>query len=279
MRSSSDTWAEPTARASLLQRPNGRAEAVLREERDEDPEPARRSRPRRAHRHRRSGRLGRKARRRSRYESLPRPPDRRPAAPEPRQPAAARHTSASRTASRTPAAAPGRCAPSTARGRRRRRRRSRRSATPAPITSAASSRSRSTACYNDRRRVARRRPSSSTRRTTTGTPPTSRSSRCARAARPGPSSAATRSRPAFCLIDLVKIDGNAPAGESIFFDCDTSYQGISAGWVDQYHQSTDGQQVDLTGAAERERLLPRQHGRTRPARSSRSRTRRTTPRG
>jgi len=25
------------------------------------------------------------------------------------------------------------------------------------------------------------------------------------------------------------------------------YQGISVGWVDQYHQATDGQQVDLTG--------------------------------
>ena len=51
----------------------------------------------------------------------------------------------------------------------------------------------------------------------------------------------------FCLIDLVKLDGNAPQKERIFWDCETSYQGISAGWIDQYHQSTDGQQVDLTG--------------------------------
>ncbi|MEX2614188.1 MAG: lysyl oxidase family protein, partial [Gaiellaceae bacterium] len=35
----------------------------------------------------------------------------------------------------------------------------------------------------------------------------------------------------------------------MFWDCYTSFQGISAGWVDQYHQSTDGQQVDLTGVA------------------------------
>ena len=51
----------------------------------------------------------------------------------------------------------------------------------------------------------------------------------------------------FCLIDLIKLDGNAPQKERIFWDCETSYQGISAGWIDQYHQSTDGQQVDITG--------------------------------
>jgi hypothetical protein len=51
----------------------------------------------------------------------------------------------------------------------------------------------------------------------------------------------------FCLIDLYKLEDNAPTKEKVFWDCYTSYQGISAGWVDQYHQSTDGQQVDLTG--------------------------------
>ena len=52
----------------------------------------------------------------------------------------------------------------------------------------------------------------------------------------------------FCLIDLYKLDGNAPTSEKVFWDCYTSYQGVSSGWVDQYHQATDGQQVDLTGA-------------------------------
>jgi hypothetical protein len=52
----------------------------------------------------------------------------------------------------------------------------------------------------------------------------------------------------FCLIDLYKLDGNAPTSEKVFWDCYTSYQGVSAGWVDQYHQATDGQEVDLTGA-------------------------------
>ena len=51
----------------------------------------------------------------------------------------------------------------------------------------------------------------------------------------------------FCLIDWYKLDDNSPSAERVFFDCYTSYQGISVGWVDQYHQSTPGQQVDLTG--------------------------------
>jgi hypothetical protein len=51
----------------------------------------------------------------------------------------------------------------------------------------------------------------------------------------------------FCLIDWYKLEDNSPAAERVFFDCYSSFQGISSGWVDQYHQSTSGQQVDLTG--------------------------------
>jgi Lysyl oxidase len=50
----------------------------------------------------------------------------------------------------------------------------------------------------------------------------------------------------FCLIDWYKLADNAPAAERVFFDCYRSFQGISSGWVDQYHQSTEGQQLDLT---------------------------------
>jgi hypothetical protein len=50
----------------------------------------------------------------------------------------------------------------------------------------------------------------------------------------------------FCLIDLIKLDDNAPTSERTFWDCYTSFQGVSAGWVDQYHQSTEGQQLRLT---------------------------------
>jgi Lysyl oxidase len=52
----------------------------------------------------------------------------------------------------------------------------------------------------------------------------------------------------FCLIDWYKLDGNSPTRDRGFFDCETSYQGISAGWVDQYHHSLEGQRLDLTSA-------------------------------
>ena len=50
----------------------------------------------------------------------------------------------------------------------------------------------------------------------------------------------------FCLIDWYKLDENSPSHERVYWDCATSYQGISPGWVDQYHQATEGQQLDLT---------------------------------
>jgi hypothetical protein len=51
----------------------------------------------------------------------------------------------------------------------------------------------------------------------------------------------------FCLIDWYALDGNSPATDRVFFDCYKSFQGVKSGWVDQYHQSTEGQQLDLTG--------------------------------
>ena len=42
----------------------------------------------------------------------------------------------------------------------------------------------------------------------------------------------------------------ASARRHSFFDCETGFQGITPGWVDQYHQSTDGQQLTITGAPE-----------------------------
>jgi hypothetical protein len=53
----------------------------------------------------------------------------------------------------------------------------------------------------------------------------------------------------FCLIDWYKLADNSPTWQRVFFDCYSSYQGISPGWVDQYHQSTSGQQLDLTDVA------------------------------
>jgi hypothetical protein len=52
----------------------------------------------------------------------------------------------------------------------------------------------------------------------------------------------------FCLIDWYKLDGNSPTTERAYFDCAGATQGVSVGWVDQYHQATEGQQLDITGA-------------------------------
>lgn len=54
----------------------------------------------------------------------------------------------------------------------------------------------------------------------------------------------------FCLIDSYKLDGNAPTWERTYWDCEIDLQGISVGWVDQYHQSLEGQEIDITGAPE-----------------------------
>jgi hypothetical protein len=52
----------------------------------------------------------------------------------------------------------------------------------------------------------------------------------------------------FCLIDWYKLDDNARTPERSYFDCNGAYQGISVGWVDQYHQSLEGQALNITGA-------------------------------
>ena len=81
----------------------------------------------------------------------------------------------------------------------------------------------------------------------------------------------------FCLIDWYKLEGNSANPAKEFWDCADSYQGISVGWVDQYHHSLEGQQLDLTNApnANDYYLVSTP---TTPA-SSWRRPRRTTPRG
>lgn len=55
----------------------------------------------------------------------------------------------------------------------------------------------------------------------------------------------------FCLIDWYQLErGNNGVSGATYFDCVAGLQGISPGWVDQYHQATDGQSLDLTGAPE-----------------------------
>jgi Lysyl oxidase len=54
----------------------------------------------------------------------------------------------------------------------------------------------------------------------------------------------------FCLIDWIKIGDNSKTAERTYWACDRTapYQGVSVGWIDQYHHSLEGQEVDLTGA-------------------------------
>jgi hypothetical protein len=52
----------------------------------------------------------------------------------------------------------------------------------------------------------------------------------------------------FCLIDWITIEGNSNTASRNFWDCETGKQGISSGWIDQYHHSLEGQRLDLTDA-------------------------------
>ncbi len=53
----------------------------------------------------------------------------------------------------------------------------------------------------------------------------------------------------FCLIDWYKLADNTASSDDTrnFFECNSGMQGITPGWVDQYHQATDGQEIDITG--------------------------------
>jgi hypothetical protein len=51
----------------------------------------------------------------------------------------------------------------------------------------------------------------------------------------------------FCLIDWIKLEGNSNSKERVYFDCFGDLQGISPGWVDQYNQAIEGQELDITG--------------------------------
>ena len=52
----------------------------------------------------------------------------------------------------------------------------------------------------------------------------------------------------FCLIDWYKLADNSTNSDPTrnFFDCETSFQGVSPGWVDQYHHSLDDQDLIIT---------------------------------
>ncbi len=52
----------------------------------------------------------------------------------------------------------------------------------------------------------------------------------------------------FCLIDVIRLEGNSNTPNRTFWDCfPDQHQGISPGWGDQYHHATEGQELELTG--------------------------------
>jgi lysyl oxidase len=51
-----------------------------------------------------------------------------------------------------------------------------------------------------------------------------------------------------CLIDWIQMEGNSPNNQRGYTDCDADVQGITPGWVDQYHMALEGQSIDITGA-------------------------------
>lgn len=61
----------------------------------------------------------------------------------------------------------------------------------------------------------------------------------------------------FCLIDWYKLGSNTANSDITrnFFACETGFQGISPGWVDQYHHATPGQDIDITGLPEDDYVL------------------------
>ena len=59
----------------------------------------------------------------------------------------------------------------------------------------------------------------------------------------------------FCLVDLERIEGIKTTKTRTYYDCNGVLQGISPGWADLYHHSTEGQELEITGAEEGEYYL------------------------
>jgi len=54
----------------------------------------------------------------------------------------------------------------------------------------------------------------------------------------------------FCLVDVEATDWVKKKNTRGYFECNGDLQGLSVGWGDAYHQSTPGQELDITGAPE-----------------------------
>jgi len=58
----------------------------------------------------------------------------------------------------------------------------------------------------------------------------------------------TGTKTTFCLVDVdAAKDFVAKKSTRTYWECNGDLQGISVGWGDEYHQSTDGQELNITG--------------------------------
>lgn len=52
----------------------------------------------------------------------------------------------------------------------------------------------------------------------------------------------------FCIADVYPFNGDNPATSlKWFWECEVGFQGIQPGWVDQYHQSVEDNEIEITG--------------------------------
>ena len=59
---------------------------------------------------------------------------------------------------------------------------------------------------------------------------------------------ASATKVGFCISDVYPYDGTSPAtSQKWYWECEVGYQGIQPGWVDQYHQSVDGNEINISG--------------------------------
>jgi len=58
---------------------------------------------------------------------------------------------------------------------------------------------------------------------------------------------ATSIKVGFCITNVFKYNGDeSPTSQRIYWDCEVGLQGIQPGWVDQYHQSVEGNEINIT---------------------------------
>ena len=56
----------------------------------------------------------------------------------------------------------------------------------------------------------------------------------------------TSTKVTFCMIDYEWLDGTDKKTRE-FMACNSDFQGVTPGWADQYHHSTEGNEIDMTG--------------------------------